>query len=135
MCESKNIWNPEQNNEGASMRCWTPPSDPFLFFSASRLPWNLMLECLHFSPSAGSLYVCEWMQLPLGVLSKCFASFSVDCTNTYSVMCHDLWLTICVLCFIHILLWYRPWMCGKSTNKEKILMEIVVHQLMFILKM
>jgi len=67
----------------------------FYFFSASRLSGNLMLECLHLSSIAGSLY--DWVNAVIvGVLLKYIASLSVDCANIYS---NAPWLTICVLLF------------------------------------
>jgi len=54
----KNIWNFDQNNLHAFVRRRIPPAD-----FCSRLVQNLMLEFLHFLPTARFLFDDEWMQL------------------------------------------------------------------------
>ena len=53
----KCIWKLDRNNLHSSVRQYASPSDlSVTFFSVSCLPQTLMLECLYFSPTTGSLY-------------------------------------------------------------------------------
>jgi len=61
----------------------------FFFFSVSCLPQSLILECLHFSDTTGSLHYDGWMMLQLGrCLSVLLLSVLVvtSFANTDSVM-------------------------------------------------
>ena len=94
------------------MRCWTPPSDQFLFFSASHLPWSLMLECLHSSPSAGSLYDYEWMQLQLGLL------LLQPVAQPYGQVRTD-WNQGCIIdCSLNFPAGHKPFTCSHSVLRN-----------------
>jgi len=72
---SQNIWNLDQSNLYAFVRCWAPPSD-LLFVSSIYL--SLMLERLHFSTL--SLNDKGWINIYIvGLLFNCVVPLSVVC--------------------------------------------------------
>jgi len=71
----------------------TPPSDLLLIFIFCKLlPQNLVLKCLHFSPTARSLYGNERKVLQFRCCKLFFAPLSVHCVPTPTrapAMCND----------------------------------------------
>jgi len=86
---SQNIWRLDQNTLHAVVRRWASPPDLFIyFFPVSRLPQNLMLECLiSLAFPDPCMTMSEW-RYSRGVVKvfcscQCWLCLS---TNTYSVM-------------------------------------------------
>jgi len=90
-----------------------------LLFSFSR--WVvylkvLMLECLHFSPTTGSLYYGGWMTLHLG-RCKSVLLISVLVFCKHRLFCNALWLTIsCALALFD---------CACDMNHESVINELL----------
>jgi len=89
-----------------------------LFFYASRLPPNLILQCFISLALLDLCMTLSELAVIVGVLWKCFCSSQFWlCANTYSII-HQDYVTILCYCVIHEPLWYGPWICDKPTNKN-----------------
>jgi len=110
---SQNIWNFDQNNQiYMLLRLWAPNS----FFSFHHLSQNLMLECVHFFPTAGSLHDNDEWSYSWGTVLSVLLLSCWFCVNTYSTMRYN--QSFLCSCVIRAPLRFGPCFCGSSKHNK-----------------
>ena len=106
------LWSKQSN-----LHAFAPLSSPSnSFFSFHHLSQNLMLECVHFFPTAGSLHDYDEWSYSWGTVLSVLLLSCWFCVNTYSTMRYN--QSFLCSCVIRAPLRFGPCFCGSSKHNK-----------------